>query len=329
MSELGGKEKAAVLILGLDRKAAAEILKQLDDDELRDLRAACEALDGQALASARTVLDEFSTAMREPRAMLKATPRYVSELITAAIGPERARKLSTPKPKERGRLAHIESLEPKLAAGLLEREHPQAVAALLYHLDEAAAGKILKLIPEDRASDIVRRIAALNTVPEEALRDIEETLRATLGEVKGEEEKINGVSKAATLVNFLDTAVATKIVDNIAAADEALGKRVRDARFTIEDVAKADTRGLQLVLREIESDKLLLALKTAANDVRDKFLSCVSSRVADSLRQELAVMGPTRIKDVEAAQKRIIEVALQLQKDGKLMIAGAQGDDLV
>ncbi|MCC6812209.1 MAG: flagellar motor switch protein FliG [Deltaproteobacteria bacterium] len=324
MGALAGKDKAAVFILGLDRNVAAAILKQLDDDEIAELRAACEALDPKAMSASREVFDEFKSAVSAPQ---HSSPRYVRDLINSAVGPDRARRiLSGEKPN---RLAIVEQLDPRLAAELLEREHPQAVAALLYHLDDAVAGRILKNLSKDRVTDVVRRVAALSNVSEEALAQIERTLAATLGEQSPEQDKVNGVSKAATLVNYLDTELATKVIDGITETDKDLGKRVRDARFTIEDVAKADARGLQLVLREIESDKLLLALKTASDLVREKLLSCVSSRVADSLREELAVMGPVRVKDVEDAQKRIVEVALQLQKEGKLLIAGAQGDDFV
>lgn len=323
MGTLAGKEKAAVFILGLDKQAAAAILKQLDDEEIASLRAACEALDPKVLAASREVFDEFANAMKAPQ---RASPRYVRDLISTAVGPERAQRILSG--EKNGRLAIVERMDPKLAAGMLEREHPQAVAALLYHLEDAVAGRILKHLPKEIVTDVIGRVAALNAVSEEALAQIERALSVTLGE-QTEEPKVNGVSKAATLVNYLDTELSARVVDGIAEADPELGKRVRDARFTIEDVAKADARGLQLVLREIESDKLLLALKTASEPVRAKLLSCVSSRVADSLREELAVMGPVRVKDIEEAQKRIVEVALQLQKEGKLLIAGAQGDDFV
>ena len=324
MATLGGKEKAAVFILGLDKAAAAAVLKQLDDEELRAIRAACEALDPKALSAANEVFGEFSAQMSKgPSA--KASPRYVADLINTAVGPERAKKLSA----SPSRLALLEQLDPKLVAESIEREHPQAIAALLYHLSDAVAGKILKHLPNDAVTDIVRRIGGLTRVSEEALAQMEQILTATLGEVEEDNDKPKGVSKAATLVNYLDTELATQVLNGIVEVDSDLGKRILDARFTIDDVAKADTRGLQLVLREIESDKLLLALKTASDAVRTKLLSCVSTRVADSLREELAMMGPVRVKDVEGAQKRIIEVALQLQKDGKLQIAGAQGDDFV
>lgn len=327
MASLGGKEKAAILILGLDKRAAAQILKELSDDELRELKSACDALDRKALGSIDEVMNEFSVRLSTTRVPLTATPAYVSQLITSAVGEERARRvLPDSKPN---RLAMLGQLDPKVAAELISREHPQAIAALLYHLDSAIGGKIMKHLPEDKMPDLVVRIAGLNLVTEDALRELEETLSATLGEEEEVDTKLDGVSKAATLVNFLTPETGRKVVDEMSTLDEALAKRVRDARFTIEDVAKADQRGLQLVLREIESDKLLLALKTASDEVRNKLLSCVSSRVADSLREELAVMGPVRVKDVEDAQKRIIDVALQLQKDGKLMIAGAQGDDFV
>lgn len=327
MSALPDREKAAVLILGMDKQAAAQILKELSDEELKELRAACEAIDDKALGAFDDVAAEFSQKVQVAKAPIDTSPAYVAQLITTAVGEERARRVMPG--QKANRLGFLAQLEPEVAADLLLREHPQAVAALLYHVEPALAGKIVKHFPEATLTDLMVRVAGLDVVDTEALGELEESLSATLGQSAPRDDKPDGVSKAAALVNFLTPDSARKVVDDMAQIDEPLAKKVRDARFTIEDVSKADQRGLQLVLREIESDKLLLALKTASEDVRAKLLSCVSSRVADSLREELAVMGPVRVKDVEDAQKRIIDVALQLQKDGKLMISGAQGDDFV
>jgi flagellar motor switch protein FliG len=223
----------------------------------------------------------------------------------------------------------LHQLPAPVLADLLSREHPQAIAAVIYDLEDGFAAQVLKLLPKDTIVEVVKRVAQLSSVPREAIKEVEEVLLSSLGAPTPASEVASGVAKAAALLNGLDGEEASELLTQIAAADSRLADAVRDARFTIEDLLSADDRGLQQLLREVENQKLLLALKTASETLRDKFLGCVSTRVAESIRSELATMGPVRLRDVEGAQREIVEVALRLQKDGKLMLAGQSGDPLV
>jgi flagellar motor switch protein FliG len=324
---LSKAEKAALVVLYLERDTAHALLQQLDDNELRALKTAASKLKDPKIELVQAVVDEFMGELSRPVALKASGDRYVESLMIEAVGEERMRRVSG---ASSDRLKLLEDIDPKVSASLLEREHPQAVAAMLYCLDDQVAARIMKHMPEARVGDLVRRIGSLVSVPTEALKQLEAQFARALGDRKDDsQKKPNGVSKAATLLNALDKDTAGRAVDAIAGRDKDLADKIKSARFTVDDLAAADARGLQLVLREVESDKLLLALKTASDSVREKLLSCVSSRVADSLREELGNLGPVRIKDVEAAQKSIVDVALRLQTEGKLMLASKGGEDFV
>ncbi|HJL20375.1 MAG TPA: FliG C-terminal domain-containing protein [Sandaracinaceae bacterium LLY-WYZ-13_1] len=330
LSSMGGAQKALLFLVSLDEGVATRILAHLDDDEVRRLRDSSDMMTEAPPTAIKAVHHEFLARVRAGMpASLRGSHAYLRRLAGNALGEGRAAELWSDKPKSEGAAA-IARLENGVLEALLATEQPQTVAVVLSQLPAMKASELVERMDPARRGDVMLRLAQLESVPEAVLRDIEQAFQVhveTLSEVQRRE--IAGRKAAADIVKRLPNEVGEELLEALRGESADAADAIEKALFTFEDLTRVDSRGMQQLLKEIPTDQLVLALKTASEELKEKVFGNVSSRAADLLHEELELLGPVRLTDVEDAQQSIIQTALELERDGRIAIAREGGGDYV
>ncbi len=329
MSNSDGVEKGAMLLLSLGEDEAAEILKHLSPKEVQLLGHAMAALKGVPRDRIEAVLDELEAATSQGGA-ISADEEVIRKMLTKALGDDRAANLIS-RILQGDDTAGIEGLkwmDPGTVADMIRNEHPQIIATILVHLDYDHAGEILKLFTERLRNDVVLRIATLDGVQPQALFELNEALtRLLAGSSTIKKTAMGGVRHAAEILNFVGQASETAIIDNVREYDPDLAQRILDEMFVFENLLDVEDRGIQLLLREVQSDSLIVALKGAPPELREKIFKNMSQRAAEMLREDLEAKGPVRLSEVEAEQKEILKIARRLADEGQIQLGSAGAED--
>ena len=321
-----GLEKGAMLLLSLGEDEAAEILKHLGPKEVQKLGHAMAQLKAVPRDRIEGVLDELEdhTAKGSP---VPVDEGVIRAMLTKALGDDRAANLLS-RILQGGDTAGIEGLkwmDAPTVADLIKNEHPQIIATILVHLEFDHAGEILKHFTERLRNDVLLRIATLDGVQPVALQELNDAMKRLLAGASGNVKKasMGGVRHAAEILNFVGQAAETAIVDNVREYDPDLAQKILDEMFVFD----IDDRGIQLLLREIQSDSLILALKGASPELRDKIFKNMSQRAAEMLKEDLEAKGPVRLSEVEGEQKEILKIARRLADEGQIVLGGKGGED--
>jgi len=327
-----GTHDAAILLMSLGEEEAAEVFKHLSPKEVQRL--------GETIARMRTVSHErvnevivkFTDAAAQQSLLVNDTGDYVRAVLKRALGDDKA-SLLIDRILQGGDVSGIESLkwmDPLSVAELLRNEHPQIVAAILVHLDYEQAAGVLRNLSERQRGEVMVRIATLEGIQPTALKDLNEVLFKVLaGGDKIRKTSLGGVKTAAEIVNLMGAAVEAPLLDAIRGYDADLAQRIMDKMFVFDDVGKIDDKSIQLLLKEVASETLVVALKGAAPELREKFLANMSSRAAESMREDLESRGPMRLSEVEAQQKEILKVVRRLADEGQIVLGGGSEDSFV
>ncbi len=332
--QLRGIEKAAILVNYLGKDSLKVLFKTMDDGDVRKLLSIMQKLRVVPVNVTKKVLEEYYELISETEDYIFSETAASKETIVEALGEERARGVLGGVNLNSGGSKSLESLEmvdAKSLANFLVNEHPQTVAVILAHLEPEKKGEVLKRLPETLQSEVVLRIASLDQVSPELIAEIDAVLKRELASMNSyEQTALGGVQPVAEMLNVMDKNTETSIMSKIEEKDPLLAEEIRKLMFVFEDVVKIDDKGIQILLKEVPNDKLLLALKTANDEIKNKILKNISARAAEMLRDDLANMGPSRLTDVEGAQQEIVNVARRLEAEGKIMIArGGSEDSLV
>jgi flagellar motor switch protein FliG len=324
-----GIEDAAILLMSLGEEEAAEIFRQLAPKEVQRL--------GETIAKLRTVprdrvnevLDRFTASAADTSTLVTDTDEYVKSVLRKALGDEKA-NLLIDRILQGGDVSGIESLkwmDPVSVAELMRNEHPQIVAAILVHLEFDQAADVLKNFPERQRNEVMVRVATLDGIQPSALKDLNEVMgRVLMGGERMKKSMMGGVKPAAEIINMLGSAVETSVLDYIREADADLAQKIMDNMFTFDDLLKIDDRGIQSLLKEVQSESLLIALKGATPELREKVFANMSSRASETLREDLESRGPVRVSEVEAEQKEMLKIVRRLADEGQIVLGGG-GDD--
>ena len=325
-----GVEKGAMLLLSLGEDEAASILKNLGPKEVQKLGHAMAAIKAVPREKVEAILDEITmqTAKGSP---LAVDDNLIKSMLTKALGDDKAANLIA-RIMQGGDTAGIEGLkwmDSATAADLIKNEHPQIIATILVHLDFDHAGEILKLFSERLRNDVILRIATLEGVQPIALAELNDAMKRLLAGAAGNIKKsaMGGVHHAAEILNFVGQQVETAVLDNVREFDPELAQKILDEMFVFENLMDIDDRGIQLLLREVQSDSLILALKGAPPELRDKIFKNMSQRAAEMLKEDLEAKGPVRLSEVENEQKEILKIARRLADEGQIVIGGKGGED--
>ncbi len=323
IQELTGAQKGFLLLISLDEAVATRILGYLSDEELKTLRKASEQVREVSSHTLLALHKEFAARAGEGLpTTLKGGSAYLKRLAGKALGEGRAAQLWNERDERRGVVGELERLEPAALLGVLEDESAQTVAVILAQFEASRAADVLAQMTKERRGQVLFRMAKLEAVPESAIREIEAEFEGELKALQTEQNrrKVGGVDAAAAVMKRLKAPALEGLLDQMQDVDASITEQIKRALFTFEDLARISGRGIQTLLKEIATDQLLLALRTASDDMREKIFSNVSSRAAAMLREELEMMGPVRISDVEGAQRAIVERALQLEAEGQIRI---------
>ncbi len=325
-----GVEKSAVLLLALGEDEAAEILRNLGPKEVQKIGHAMAALKQVPRERIESVLDEFheETANGSP---LGVDEGVIRSMLTKALGDDRAANLIS-RILQGGDTAGIESLkwmDAPTVADLIRNEHPQIIATILVHLDYDHAGEVLKHFTDRLRNDVLLRVATLDGVQPTAIKELNEALTRLLSGSASNVKKagIGGIRHAAEILNFVGAQAETAIMDNVREYDPDLAQKILDEMFVFENLLDVEDRGIQLLLREVQSDSLIVALKGASPELREKVFKNMSQRAAEMLREDLESRGPVRLSEVEGEQKEILKVARRLAEEGQIQLGGGGSDD--
>ncbi len=329
-SKIPGPQKAAILLVTLGEKLGGEILKQLNEEEVKSVSKAIARLEKVTPDQTESVLEEFyqSTAGGGGRGGFD----YAKRMLSSAFGPEGARRLVEALPKGGRANKNIESLQkadPALLSRFIEGEHPQTIALVLSHLSSAQAAALIATLSPPVRSDVVIRIAELDRVSNDVVARISlvigEKLKS-IGQVKSEPH--GGPRSVAEILNRMDAAMSEEILTNMQ-EQQALVDAIRHYMFVFEDLLLIDATAMKELVAKIDRKLLTIALKGTSDQLKNHFLQCMSQRGAEMLREDMDAAGPVRIRDVEAAQQQILAVVQQLEQEGVLSLKGGGGDQYV
>lgn len=329
---LTSTQKAAILLMLFGETTAAQILRNLTPREVQHLGTAMYSVRGIDQDTLSLVLEDFLDTLRRQTGLGFGAAGYIRNVLSAAFGEDKAETVISrigQSASERP-LEILEWMDAPSIAELLVDEHPQIMALTVACLDHALAAQVLALLPEQIQPEVVQRIASLNTVQPEALADLQQVMqRKFKASTTMRASQIGGVKAAARIMNFTRTATEARILKDIRKDDKDLMQAIQDNMFVFDNLIKSDDRSLQTLLRAVDNETLVLALKGADEGLRAKILGCMSTRAAATVRDEMEALGPVRLTDVQAAQKQIIAVARQMSDEGTIVLAGRGGEQMV
>ncbi|WP_110687632.1 flagellar motor switch protein FliG [Salinicola aestuarinus] len=325
---MSGARRGAILLLSLDEDSAAEIFKYLSTQEVQEISQEMAKLGQVSHEEMAAVLREFHAETEQFTAINLHTSDHIRTVLTKALGSERASSLIEDILESNNTENGIDSLnlmDASMVAELIRDEHPQIIATILVHLERGQAANILELFEEKRRDDVMLRIATFSGVQPAALQELTEVLTSMLDGTNLKRSKMGGVRTAAEILNLMNSAQEEQVIGVVRAHNEDLAQRIIDEMFLFENLLDIDDRGIQLVLREVETNSLVIALRGSDEALIDKFMRNMSQRAAQLMREDMENRGPVRLSQVENEQKAILGVVRRLADSGEIALSG--GDD--
>lgn len=327
-----GLQDAAIFLMSLGEEEAAAVFKHFSPKEVQRLGETIARLRTVSKQKVDNVIDKFTREAGSQSLLVSDSDNYVRSVLRRALGEEKA-SLLIDRILQGGDVSGIESLkwmDPISVAELLRNEHPQILAAILVHLDQDHSAKILKQFTERTRNEVMLRVATLEGIQPTALTDLNEALYHVLaGSDKIRKSSLGGVKTAAEIIIQLGSSMETSVLDSIRENDPDLAQKIMDKMFTFEDMLKLDNKAIQMVLKEVSSDTLVIALKGASSDLKKKVLANMSSRASEALKEDMETRGPVRLSEVESQQKDILKVVRRLVDEGQIVLGGDSEDALI
>ena len=327
-----GIENAAILLMSLGEEHASEVFKHLSPKQVQRMGETIARMKSISHDRLDQVLDKFRAIAGDQSMLVSDNDEYVRSVLKRALGEDKA-NLLLDRILQGDDVSGIESLkwmDPSAVAELMRHEHPQIVAAILVHLESDHAAEVLKLFSERQRNEVLVRVATLDGIQPSAMRDLNEVLNQVLaGSDRVKKSNLGGVKPAAEIINMLGGTLETSVLDFIRGADNDLAQKILDNMFTFDDLMKLDDKGIQSLLKEVQSESLVIALKGATPDLRDRIFKNMSSRAAETLREDLESRGPVRVSEVESEQKELLKTVRRLVDEGQVMLATGAADEFV
>lgn len=330
---ISGAQRAAILLLTLGEQDAAEVLKYLSARDVQAVGSAMAGLSGVSREQVVQVLDRLSEDMNRQTAIGVGTEEYIRKILVNALGESKAGSLIDRILLGRSSkgLESLKWMESRAIAEMIGQEHPQIIALVLAHLEPDQAAEVLGYLPTRVRPDVVMRIATLDGVQPQALNELDEIMERQFNGTsnKLKSANIGGLKAAAAILNEMETSREVELMSAIRSQDPTLGGRIEELMFVFDDLVGLDDRSMQTLLREVPSQRLVVALKGAEPAVREKIFANMSKRAADMLRDDLEVAGPVRVSEVDAAQKEVLSIARRLADAGQITLSAGGGDEMV
>ena len=329
--ELNDIEKAAILLISLGESDAAEILKHLGPKEVQRIGEAMTQLDNVPQSRVEGVVSDFLGVVSDQTGIGINNDRYIRAMLNQALGEEKAKTLIDRilMTTNTSGLDTLRWMEPRQIAEILRFEHPQIQTVVISYLDPDQAAAVLSFFDDKVRLDLIMRIAALERIQPQALQELNDMLETQFsGSRTSQSTRLGGVRHTADIMNFIDSGIEAELMDGIKESDEGLAQQIQDMMFVFDNLIDVDDRGIQVILREISTDNLVVALKGADTALQEKIFRNMSKRAAELLRDDLEAKGPVRVSEVEESQKEILAVARRLADEGEIVLAGG-GEDMI
>lgn len=331
-SRLSGKEKAAILLIAMGSDVSANVYKHLTADEMEDLTLEISNVRKVDKQIKSDVLDEFFQVAVAQDYISQGGIGYAKQVLEKALGSDQAmevinRLTSTLQVRPFDFMRKTDSTQ---ILNFIQQEHPQTIALVLSYLDPDQSGQILSALPHEMQADVARRIAVMDRTSPEIINQVEQILEKKLSATVTQDfTQAGGIEAVVGVLNGVDRATERTILDHLEQQDPELAEEIKKRMFVFEDIIVLDNRAIQRIIREVDNEDLLLALKTASEEVKEVLFGNMSDRMAETLKEEINFMGPVRLKNVEEAQTRIVNTVRNLEDAGEIVIARGGGDDIV
>ncbi|WP_108446309.1 flagellar motor switch protein FliG [Halomonas denitrificans] len=328
LQEMSGARRSAILLLALEEDSAAEVFKYLSPSEIQQISMEMARLDQVSHDEMRQVLQAFHDETEEFIALNLNSSEHIRSVLTKALGSDRASSLIEDVLETSGSGSGIDALnlmEASMVAELIRDEHPQIIATVLIHLERHQAADVMALFDDKLRNDVVLRIATFSGVQPAALQELTEVLTNMLDGQNLKRSKMGGVRTAAEILNLMNSNQEEAAIETVRSHSEDLAQKIIDEMFLFENLIDLDDRSIQMILKEIDTNSLVVALKGAPETLMDKFMRNMSQRAADLMREDMEARGPIRVSQVETEQKAILQVVRRLADGGEIVLSG--GDD--
>ncbi|WP_018693105.1 flagellar motor switch protein FliG [Algicola sagamiensis] len=332
VTKLEGIEKAAILLLSLSEEDAAQILKHLEPKQVQKVGLAMSSIDDLSQDKITAVHNLFIEQIQNFSTIGFQSEEFIKKALTAALGEEKAGNLIEQIVMGSGAkgLDSLKWMDSKQVANIIRNEHPQIQTIVLAYLEPEQSAEIIGQFPEKVRLDLTMRIANLEEVQPAALQELNEIMEKQFaGQAGAQAAKMGGLKAAADIMNYLDTNIEGQLMDSIREQDEEMSQQIQDLMFVFDNLIDVDDRGIQAILREVQQDVLMRAIKGADEGVKEKMLKNMSKRAAEMLADDLEAMGPVRVSEVESAQKEILSIARRLADAGEIMLGGGGGEEFL
>ena len=332
VDKLEGVEKAAILLLSLSEEDAAQILKHLEPKQVQKVGIAMAQIDDLSQDKISAVHRLFIEQIQDYSTIGFQSEDFIKKALTAALGEEKAATLLDQIILGGGAkgLDSLKWMDSKQVANIIRNEHPQIQTIVLAYLEPDQSAEILSQFSDKVRIDLTMRIANLEEVQPAALQELNEIMEKQFaGQAGAQAAKMGGMKAAAEIMNFLDTNIEGQLMDAMREHDEEMAQQIQDLMFVFDNLIDVEDRGIQAILREVQQDSLMKAIKGADEGLTEKILKNMSKRAADMLRDDLEAMPPIRVSEVETAQKEILAIARRLADAGEIMLGGGGGDDFL
>ena len=327
-----GIDDGAILLLSLGEEEAAEVFKHLPPKEAQKIGTAMARLKNISQEKIDGVLTKFNEDAGKQTSLGLDSDAYIRSMLTRALGEEKSKLLLDRilQANDSGGIEGLKWMDADTVAELVKNEHPQILASIMVHLESDHAASILNQLPERVRGDVIMRIATLEGIHPSALRELNDVIATALsGAGQIQKSARGGVRAAAEILNFVGSASETAIMESVRAIDDPLAQSIVDEMFVFDNLMDIDDRGIQSLLKEVQSEALIVALKGAAPELREKVFKNMSSRAAEMLREDLESKGPVRLSEVEEQQKEILKIVRRLADEGQIVLGGSGDDSFV
>ena len=327
---LTGSQRAAIFLLGVGEQAATEVMRHMSAKEVQQVGEAMATISKLTNNQVESVLADFHLESAEINPLGLEAPDFTRRVMTSALGQDKAQNILSQvleTPEEHNGVEALQWMAPKAIADVLGGEHPQVAATVMTQLYDEQAASVLALLPDDMRKDVILRIARMEELDPRAMEELDRVLESQLGNLqRTPPRKVLGPDNLAAILNATDSELEQEMLEALTQADEDLSDDVKEKMFVFDNLIKLDDRGFQTLVRDIDQEKLLVALKGVDQELTERFFNNMSERAADILREDMEASGPVKLADVEAAQKDIVKTAMKLADEGALMIGKGARD---
>jgi len=326
-----GPQKAAIFLLMMGEEYTSEVFRKLKPDEITKLVAHMSETRAVPQQLLMQIMEEFLRNIESEGQLMVEGESFLKNVVDGSLGKEKARAVykELEKSKKNIPFGYFDGIDNTIVINLIKGEHPQTIALILASLKSERAAEILSDLPEQIQADVAMRIVKMDQVPKEVIQEVDQMLHKEIrGIGDSGSREVDGTTALANILNEIDKSSEEQILSLIEEEDEKMAEEVRQLMFIFEDLLKVDDRGFREILKQIDKQELTVALRTASEELKEKFFSNMSERAREMLREDMEIMGPVRISDVEEAQQKILRAARQLESEGKIIL-GKGGEDIL